>query len=90
MLPRYYVHTYSILKNLAYLEEDIKSHCSFSKELQSEPLLEDDIYISCKEDKIINNIKDMLKSFISLIGSTALKGYKIISEQLYHDACMLD
>ena len=75
---------------VAYLEEDIKSHGNFSNESQSEPLLEDDILISCKEDKIYGIIKDMLESSVGLTRSIALKRYIIIGEQLYHDACQLD
>lgn len=60
------------------------------KESQSESLLDGAISVSCKDDEIYCIIKDMIDLSIGLKRLTALKKYRTLGEQLYHDACQLD
>ena len=81
---------FSFKKLLTLLEGGIASLDSSPKELQSEPILDGEIPICCKDDKIYCIIKDMMDSPIGLTSSIGLKKYRIIGEQLYHRACKLD
>ncbi|KAI4295371.1 hypothetical protein L6164_035424 [Bauhinia variegata] len=90
--PTKKLHQYydSFKKLVAFMEDDMASQGSSIKELQSEPLLEDDITICFKDDKINCIITDMLHSPVGLNRSTAFQKYRIVGERLYHDACQLD
>ncbi|KEH20704.1 Pre-mRNA-processing factor 39, putative [Medicago truncatula] len=91
--PTKKLHQYydSFKKLLTFLEEGITSRESSPKESQSEPCLDGEIPMTmCRDDdEIYCVIKDMVDSPVGLTSSTALKKYRIIGEQLYHNACEL-
>ncbi|KAI9127398.1 hypothetical protein K1719_001957 [Acacia pycnantha] len=90
--PTKKLHQYydSFKKLVTLLEEDMASQGYSTKEFQSESLLDGGISISCKDDDIYCIIKDMMDSSIGLKRLTALKKFKNLGEQLYHDAYQLD
>ncbi|XP_054777377.1 pre-mRNA-processing factor 39-2 isoform X3 [Prosopis cineraria] len=90
--PTKKLHQYydSFKKLVTLLEEDMASQGYPTKESQSESLLDDDISVSCKDDEIYGIIKYMMDSSIGLKRLTAMKKFKNLGEQLYHNACQLD
>ncbi|XP_061362573.1 pre-mRNA-processing factor 39-2 isoform X2 [Gastrolobium bilobum] len=91
--PTKKLHQYydSFKKLLSFLEEGMGSLDNSPKELQSEPCFDGEMPMTmcCEDDKIDCIIKDMMDSSVGLTSSIALKKYKIIGEQLYHNACEL-
>jgi pre-mRNA-processing factor 39 len=72
------------------LEEGMTSLDNSPKESQSEPFDgEIPMTTCCNDDKTYCIIKDMVDSSVGLTSSIALKKYRIIGEQLYHNACEL-
>lgn len=61
------------------------------KQLQSESCFDGEIPMTmcCKDDEIYCIIKDMMDSSVGMACSIAVKKYKVIGEQLYHNACEL-
>ncbi|KAL9329484.1 hypothetical protein ACSQ67_004487 [Phaseolus vulgaris] len=86
--PTKKLHQYydSFKKLLTVLEEGIANH-----ELQSEPCFDCEIPMTTcyKDGEIYHIIKDMMDSSVGLTSSIALKRYRAIGEQLYHNACEL-
>ncbi|WJX53305.1 hypothetical protein P8452_39313 [Trifolium repens] len=90
--PTKKLHQYydSFRKLLTLLEEGMTSLDNSPKESQSEPFDgEIPMTTCCNDDKTYCIIKDMVDSSIGLTSSIALKKYRIIGEQLYHNACEL-
>ncbi|WJX47347.1 hypothetical protein P8452_34048 [Trifolium repens] len=90
--PTKKLHQYydSFKKLLTLLEEGMTSLDNSPKESQSEPFDgEIPMTTCCNDDKTYCIIKDMVDSSVGLTSSIALKKYRIIGEQLYHNACEL-
>ncbi|XP_045825655.1 uncharacterized protein LOC123917840 isoform X3 [Trifolium pratense] len=90
--PTKKLHPYydSFRKLLTSLEEGMTSLDNSPKESQSEPFDgEIPMTTCCNDDKTYCIIKDMVDSSAGLTSSIALKKYRIIGEQLYHNACEL-
>ncbi|XP_073226413.1 uncharacterized protein [Cicer arietinum] len=85
------LYFFSFKKLLTFLEEGTTSLDNSPKESESEPCFDGDILMTmcCSDDKIYCIIKDMMDSSVELTSSIALKKYRIIGEQLYHNACEL-
>ncbi|XP_057419646.1 pre-mRNA-processing factor 39-2 isoform X2 [Lotus japonicus] len=83
---------YDSFKKLAtFLEEGMTSLDNSPKQLQSESCFDGEIPMTmcCKDDEIYCIIKDMMDSSVGMACSIAVKKYRVIGEQLYHNACEL-
>ncbi|GAU18773.1 hypothetical protein TSUD_80620 [Trifolium subterraneum] len=90
--PTKKLHQYydSFRKLLTFLEEGMTSLDNSPKESQSEPFDgEIPMTTCCNDDKTYSITKDLVDSPVGLTSSIALKKYRIIGEQLYHNACEL-
>ncbi|KAJ1426198.1 Tetratricopeptide-like helical domain superfamily [Sesbania bispinosa] len=89
--PTKKLHQYydSFKKLLTFVEEGVTCQDNSPKELQSESCFDGENSKACKDDKIYCIIKDMMDSSDGLTSSIAVKKYRIIGEQLYHNACEL-
>ncbi|KAJ7968852.1 putative Pre-mRNA-processing factor 39 [Quillaja saponaria] len=90
--PKKKLHQYydRFKKLVAFWEDDIASLSNSTVELQSEPLVDEQVPLRYKNDEISCIIKDLVDPSVGLSRSKALQKYITIGEQFYRDACQLD